>query len=102
MKAIMLSFLLVFSISINAQSYYKLVQDDEIKFMVSYDTTLDGKITVKYIPSDNYLSTITEELQSVDDEITRMEKIIFIYNRRLETLNGKKNKLIVLKNNQEK
>ncbi len=95
-------FLVLFYNAITAQSYYKLVQDDDTKFMVSYDTAIDGKITVKYIPSDSYLSTITEELISVEDEISRMDKIIFIYNRRLETLNGKRNKLLVLKNSQEK
>lgn len=102
MKSIIISFLLVFSLNINAQSYYKLVQDDENKFMVSYDTAIDGRITVKYLPSDSYLSSVTDELNFVEEEMSKMEKIISIYNQRLQTLNGKRNKLLILKNNQEK
>lgn len=102
MKSIIISLFLVFSLAINAQSYYKLVQDDENKFMVSYDTAIDGRITVKYLPSDSYLSSITDELNFVEEEMSKMEKIILIYNQRLQTLNGKRNKLLILKSSQEK
>ncbi len=100
MKKIFLLLFAALSINVFSQSYYSLIQEDENKFLVSYDTTADGGIKVNYTPSDNYFNSLMNELKLVQEEIDRIEIIILLHERKLKTLLGKKNKLIKLRDAQ--
>ncbi len=76
-----------------SQSYYSLIQEDDNKYLVTYDTAINGQITVSYIASAVYLVSLTEEMLKVEEEIKRAEFILAMQEERLRILKGKKAKL---------
>lgn len=96
MKNILISFIILFAIGLNAQRFDGQVISGTT-YLIRKDTTATGVITITYLPSSQMKSDIDSQIESVDSNIQSIQDQIASLQLQIKELIYQRNRLVATK-----